>query len=107
MRPSERVELEAAFEDVLEAIRYALDREVASFKKEDLDEGDELPTPGEFLDEALYDFRGPSVGFEEFLDALDRIGWELVRRPTLTKRVESDKSTTRYHEPRVKRVRGG
>lgn len=111
MRPSLRVEIEEVFfESVVSEIYREIVRKLKAAEKAiDEDnkerEADEEPCEvdleaivDDVLDPERYD-RGFPIGLEDFVDALDRAGWELRRR-----RLTSSKRSAKTRKPRIRRL---
>lgn len=116
MRPSLRVEIEEAFfESVVSEIFREFVSAIADAQREleinnkDLDVDEEPEVVGfddlkeiaeEVLDSGRRGFGFP-IGLADFVDALDRAGWDLRRR-----RLTSSKKSVKTRKPRIRRLLG-
>jgi hypothetical protein len=107
LRPGDLAELMGVFEEIFDEVRAAFARRVSALDEEERDEGEDPPTPLELLVD-VFDWEGDAapVGFVEFLDALDRAGWELTRLGPRA-RLTSQGGSAKTRGPRVKRLRSG
>jgi hypothetical protein len=90
------MELRGPFAEALEELRREFERFVAGLEKGKDEDGNEWE-PVEILEEVIAD---GVPGLREFVDALDRAGWDLVRRS----RLPAAKTSGKLRKPRIKRI---